>query len=264
VGLQAGETDAKVEGYWGCSKRHYKELESPEEIAEKAIQRTVRQLGAKKIKTQNVPAVFEPSITSGVLGFLFACVSGTAIYQKASYLFGKLGQKIGNELVTVYDDALMPGKLGSKPFDSEGVPCQRTPVINKGVLENYLCNTYAAKKLKLKSTGNCQGGGVGFHNFYLQPGRHEPEEIIQSVERGLLLTRTIGHGLNPVTGDISRGAYGLWIEKGEIAYPVTEITVSGNLGRMLNEVEMVGNDLDFRGPVAGPTIKIREITVGGI
>ena len=263
VGLQAGDTDSKVEEYWYCSKCHFKDLESPEEIAGKAVARTVRQLGARKIKTQNVPVVFEPEMTASLLGFLFSCISGMSIYQKASFLVDRLGQKIGNELITVINDGLMPGKLGSQPFDSEGVPTQTTTVIDKGVLKNYLCNTYAARKLKLTSTGNCSGGGVGAHNFYLQPGKNTPEEIIKSVEKGLLLTRTIGHGLNPVTGDISRGAYGLWIEKGEIIYPVAEITISGNLGKILNEIEMVGNDLDFRSSVAGPTIRVKELTIGG-
>jgi PmbA protein len=263
VGLQAGKTNERVEGYWYSSKRHFKELETPEEIAKKAVERTVRQLGAKKIKTQNVPVVLEPDMTAGLLSFLFSCVSGISIYQKSSFLVDKLGQKIGNDLVTVVDDGLMPGKLGTRPFDSEGIPTQTTFVINKGVLENYLCNAYAARKLKLKSTGNCSGRGVGPNNFYLKPGKHSPEEIIKSVDNGLILIRTIGHGLNPVTGDISRGAFGLWIEKGEIVYPVSEITISGNLGKILNDIEMVGNDIDFRNRFAGPTIKIKEMTISG-
>ncbi|MCP2604821.1 TldD/PmbA family protein [Candidatus Aminicenantes bacterium AH-873-B07] len=264
IGLQAGETDARVEGYWYCARRHLRELETPEEIAKKAVERTVRQLGAKKIKTQNVPVVLEPNMTSELLAFLFTCVSGISIYQKASFLADKLGEKIGNDLITIIDDGLMPGKLGTRPFDSEGVPTQKTIVIKKGVLESYLCNTYAARKLKLKSTGNCSGKGVGPNNFYLMPDKYSPEEIIKSVDKGLLLIRTIGHGLNPVTGDISRGAFGLWIEKGEIVYPVSEITISGNLSKILNQIEMVGNDLDFRSRCAGPTIKIGEMTISGI
>jgi len=264
VFLQAGETDAKVESGWWSSKRHFEDLEIPEEIAKKAVQRTVRQLGARKIETQNVPMILEPEMTGGVLRFLFECIAGTSIYRKASFLVDKLGEKIAGDAITVIDDGLMPGKLGTKPFDSEGVPTQVTPVIEKGILKNYLCNTYAARKLSLMSTGNCAGGGVSPNNFYLKPGEHTPEEIIKSVDKGLLLIRTIGHGLNAVTGDISRGAFGLWIENGEIAFPVSEITVSGNLGKMLNEIEMIGNDLDFRGSIAGPTIKISEITLGGI
>lgn len=264
VALQAGETNAKVEGFWFSSKRHFKELESPEKIAKKAVERTVRQLGAKKIETQNVPVVVEPFMTSGILEFLFECVAGTSIYRKASLFVDKLGQKIADERVTIIDDALMPGKFGSRPFDSEGVPTQTTPVIESGVLKNYLCNTYAARKLNMKSTGNCRGSGVGANNFYLKPGKHTPEEIIKSVDKGLLLTQTLGQGMNPVTGDISLGAFGMWIEQGEIVYPVSEITISANLGKILNEIEMIGNDLDFRDRFAGPTLRFKEATIGGI
>jgi PmbA protein len=263
LGLLAGETDNQVEDYWSSSKLHFKELDSPEEVANRAVERTVRQIKPRKIKTQKVPVIFEPTMTSWLLGFLFACVSGVSIYQKTSFLVDKLGERIGNERVTVYDDGLMPGRLGTRPFDAEAVPSQKTLVVDKGVLKNYLCNTYAARKLKLKSTGSSSGTGISPSNFYLQPGKIPPEEIVSSMEKGLILIRTIGHGLNPVTGDISRGAFGLWVEKGEIVYPVSEITISGNLGEILNNIEMVGNDLDFRSPLAGPTIKVSKMTVAG-
>jgi PmbA protein len=264
LGLQAGETDSRVEDFWFSTKRHFHELESAEEVAKKAIERTVRQLRPRKIRTQKVPVIFEPMMTSWLMGFLFSCVSGISIYQKSSFLINKLGKRIGNEKVTVFDDGLLPGKLGSKPFDSEGVPCQKTSVIERGILKNYLCNTYAARKLKLKSTGNAAGTSMSPHNFYLQPGNQTPKEIISSLDKGLILIRTLGHGLNPVTGDISRGAFGLWVEKGEIAYPVSEITISGNLGDILNRIDLVGNDLDFYTPLAGPTIKIQDLTVAGL
>ena len=264
LGLQAGETDNRVEDFWFSSRRYFNELESAEEVAKKAIERTVRQLKPRKIKTQKVPVVFEPLMTSWLLGFLFSCVSGVSVYQKTSFLANKLRKRIGNEKVTIFDNGLLPSKLGSKPFDSEGVPCQKTPVVENGILKNYLCNTYAARKLRLKSTGNAAGTSVSPHNFYLQPGNHTPEEIIASVDKGLILIRTLGHGLNPVTGDISRGAFGLWVEKGEIAYPVSEITISGNLGEILNQIDMVGNDLNFYTSLAGPTIKIQELTVAGL
>lgn len=263
LGLQAGETDSKVEDGWFSAKRYFYQLERPEDVAKKAVERTVRQLNPRKIKSQNVPVVFEPMMTSWLLGFLFACVSGTSIYQKTSFLADKLGQRIGNEKVTVIDDGLMPGLLGTRPFDSEGVPSQKTLVVDKGILRNYLCNTYAARKLKLQSTGNADGAGVGPGNFYLIPGEISPEKIISSLDKGLILIRTLGHGLNPVTGDISRGAFGLWVEKGQIVYPVSEITISGNLGEVLNKIEVVGNDLDFRVPVAGPTVLVQELTVAG-
>jgi len=263
LGLQAGETDSRVEDGWFSAKRYFHQLESSEEVAKKAVERTARQLNPRKIKSQNVPIVFEPMMTSWLLGFLFACVSGTSIYQKTSFLVDKLGKRIGNDKVTVIDDGLIPGLLGTRPFDSEGVPSQKTLVVDKGILKNYLCNTYAARKLKLQSTGNADGAGVGPSNFYLIPGETPPEKIISSLDKGLILIRTIGHGLNPVTGDISRGAFGLWVEKGEIVYPVSEITISGNLGDILNKIEAVGNDLDFRVPVAGPTVLVQEMTVAG-
>ena len=263
VGLQAGDTDNKVEDSWFSSKRHFKDLASPEDIARKAVERTVRQLRPRKIRTQNVPVIFEPTQTSWLIGFLFGCVSGTAVYQKATFLAGKLGQKIGNGLVTVVDDGLMPGELGTRPFDSDGLPSRRTMVVEKGILKNFLCNTYAARKLKLESTGNADGGGVSPNNFFLEPGKAAARDIIAGTAKGLILIRTLGHGLNSVSGDISRGAFGLWVENGEIAYPVSEITISGNLGTILNAIEVVGNDLEFFSPVTGPTLKVAEMTVAG-
>ncbi len=263
VGLQAGDTDNLVEDFWFSSKRHFRELLTPEEVARIAVARTVRQIKPRKIATQKAPVIFEPTMTGWLLGFLFGCVSGTAIYQKASFLEGKLGRRIGNDRVTVFDDGCLPKLLGTRPFDSDGVPCRKTPVVERGVLKNYLCNAYAARKLKLRSTGNADGSGVSPTNFYLQAGNTAAQDMISSTERGLLLIRTLGHGLNPVSGDISRGAFGLWIEKGEIVYPVSEITISGNLGEILECVESVGNDLAFLGPVAGPTIKIKEMMIAG-
>lgn len=263
VGLQAGGTDDRVEDYWFSTERFFSDLESPETIAKKAVERTVRQLNPRKIQTQVVPVIFEPTMTAWLLGFLFACASGTAVYQKVSFLADRLGQRIGNEKITVIDDGLMPGRLGSRPFDSEGVSCRRTTVVDKGVLSSYLCNTYAARKLKLETTGNADGTGVSPNNFYLVPGSSPLQDIISSTKKGFILIRTIGHGLNSVTGDISRGAFGLWVEGGEIAYPVSEVTIAGNLEKILNQVEMVGNDLEFRGPICGPTIKVGELTVAG-
>lgn len=263
LGLQAGETDNKVEGSWSSAKRHFKDLETPEQIASTCVERTVRQLNPHKIRTQVAPVIFEPPMTSWLLGFLFACISGNAIYQRTSFLTGRLGEKIADEQISVTDDGLMSGMLGTTPFDSEGVHSQKTKIIDKGILKNYLCNTYAARKLKLKSTGSADGSGIGPHNFYLHNGTLSPQNIISKMDKGLILIRTIGHGLNPINGDISRGAFGLWVEKGEIVYPVSEITISGNLGYILNSIENIGNDLEFRSPIAGPTIKIGELTIAG-
>ena len=260
VHIQAGKDPEKVEDGWHAFARAYKVLDSPELVAQKALERTTRLLGARKVKTQNVPVVFEPRMTGELLRFLYNCISGTAIYRRQSFLVDKLDQKIGNNLVTVIDNGLLPGAPGTKPFDDEGVPIRKTIVIEKGILKNYLFDTYSARRLKMKSTGNASGP----NNFHLTAGKHTPEEITKSVDKGLLLTNMMGMGLNPVTGDISRGAFGLWIEKGEIAYPVSEITISGNLAKILQDIEMVGNDLRFDRNITGPTDKIGEMTVGGI
>jgi PmbA protein len=265
VGLQAGDTDHRVEDSWSSSKRHFRDLETPEEIAKKAVARTVRQLGPRKIRTQSVPVIFEPTQTAWLMGFLFGCVTGTAVYQKATFLEGQLGRRIAGERITVVDDALIPGELGSHPFDSDGQPSRRTVVVEKGVLKSYLCNHYAATKLGLQSTGSADGGGVAPANFFLEPGEGamSPAEIVAGTTKGLLLIRTLGHGLNSVTGDISRGAFGMWIEDGAIAFPVSEVTISGNLGRILQSIEAVGTDLEFHSPVTGPTVKVSEMTVAG-
>ncbi|HNS04676.1 MAG TPA: TldD/PmbA family protein [Candidatus Saccharicenans sp.] len=264
LGLQAGDGNQLVEDYWFSSARHLKDLASPEEIARKAIERTARQLNTRKIETQEVPVIFEPTMTSWLLAFLFQCVSGQAVYQRTTFLADRLGEKIGNDKILVLDDGLLPGKLGSRPFDAEGVPTQTTRVIDAGVLKNFLCDTYAGRKLGLASTGNAEPEGIGPNNFYLERGQATPEQIIRSTRKGLLLTRTIGQGLNPVTGDISRGASGLWIEDGEIAFPVSEIAISGNLKAVLNSIEMIGSDLDFSSQICGPSIKIAEMTVAGL
>jgi PmbA protein len=263
VGLQAGDTDNRVEDSWSSSKRHFGDLESPEAIARKAVERTVRQLKPRKIKTQNVPVIFEPTQTAWLMGFLFGCITGTAVYQKATFLAGKLDRRIGNERITVVDDGLLPGELGSHPFDSDGLPTRRTVVVERGILKSYLCNHYAARKLGLRSTGNADGNGVGPNNFYLEPGKETPADIVAGTKRGLILIRTLGHGLNSVTGDISRGAFGLWVEDGEVVYPVSEVTISGNLGRILEGIEAVGRDLEFHSPVTGPTVRVAELTVAG-
>jgi len=158
------------------------------------------------------------------------------------------------------DDGLIPAAPGTRPFDGEGVPTRRTPVIERGYLRSYLLDTYSGRKLGMRSTANASGP----NNFYLEPGPHSVEEILASVEKGLLVTATMGQGFNAATGDFSRGAFGLWIEHGQVVHPVAEVTISGNLGTMLRNVEMVGNDLHLRHSVIGPTIKIAEMTVAGL
>jgi PmbA protein len=199
-------------------------------------------------------------MTGRLLGFLSYCLYGQLIYMNQSFLTDKLNARIGPDFLNVIDDALMTEGLASLPFDSEGVPCRKKYLIESGIIKSYLLDTYSANKLKMKSTGNA-GGAT---NLYIPAGESSPEEIIKSVDKGLLLTSTIGQGTNPVTGDISTGAFGIWIEKGELAYQVAEITISGNLGKMLNGIQMIGSDLKFISPIIGPTLKIDEMTISGV
>jgi PmbA protein len=257
--FQAGEGENLFQDGWYDGATSLGALMDPESLAKKAVGRVVRLVGARKVETQNVPVVFEPPMTAQILGFLGRCLGGPSVDRRQSFLVGRIGEKVGNERVNVVDDATLAGGRGTWPFDDEGVPAARTAVLEKGVLKSYLLDTYYGKKLGMKSTGNSSGPT----NLYWAAGDKTPEQIIASVDRGLLLTGTLGQGTVPTTGDISVGAFGLWIEKGEVAFPVAEITISGNLGEMLGKVEMVGSDLEFRRAVTGPTVKFAEMTVGG-
>jgi PmbA protein len=254
--------------YWYSSARNYKGLEEAETVGRIAAERALRRLGAVKVETQRVPVIFEPRTARTLLGNIFDAVDGRAIYRKASFLAGKLGEKIADERITLIDDGTIPGLFGSSPFDDEGVPTRRTPVIERGVLKNYLLNTYTARKLGMKTTGNASRGitgnaGIGHGNFFLEAGTRTPEEIIRGVKNGFYVTELIGSGVNTVTGDYSRGAVGIWIRDGERAFPVSEVTIASTLQEMLNGIAEIGNDLEFLSSVSAPTIVLGEMTVAG-
>ena len=254
--------------YWYSVAMTLKKLESPEHVGEVAAKRTIRRLGARKIKTQKLPIVFENTVAGSLIGHIFEAVNGDSVYRGASYLAGKLGEKIAGDHVTVIDDGTMIGGFGTAPFDGEGIPTRRTVVIEKGVLKSYLLNTYTAKKLGLQTTGNASRGlagtpGIGPGNYFLEPGKKTPKEIIAGIPEGLYITEFLGHGANLVTGDYSRGASGLWISGGELTYPVEEITVAGNLKEMFFNISEIASDLEFRGAMASPTIRIDGLIVGG-
>jgi PmbA protein len=254
--------------YWYSSNRKFACLESPKAVGEKAAQRALRRLGARKVKTCDVPIVFDPEISASLVRNLSSAISGYALYKGASFLVGKLGAQIGSELVTVVDDGTILGALGSRPFDGEGLPTRSKTIVEKGRLQSYLLDTYSGRKLGMASTGNASRSvgeppGVAPSNFYLAPGMHSPAAIIRSVKQGFYVTELIGFGVNMVTGDYSRGAVGLWIEDGELSYPVEEVTIAGNLKEMFQNIEMVGDDLEMRGRIAAPTIKVSQMTVAG-
>jgi len=268
VPIAQDDKGAMQRDYWFSVARSLNLLESPEEVGKIAAHRALRRLGARKVKTQHVPVIFDPLVATSILEHIFEGVNGDSVYRGASFLAGKLGQSIASPKVTVIDDGTMKGGFGTSPFDGEGVPTRRTMVIDKGVLTSYLLNTYSAKKLGLQTTGNASRGlagtpGIGPGNYFLQPGNKTPQQLIAEVKDGLYVTEFLGMGVNLVTGDYSRGASGLWISGGELAYPVEEITVAGNLKEMFMNISEVGNDLEFRGAVAAPTIRIDGLTVGG-
>jgi PmbA protein len=253
--------------YWYTSARAASKLESADEVGRKAAERAVRRLNPRKIPTQKAAILFEPRTARSLLGDLFDAVNGGAIYRHASFLAGKLGEKIAAEALTIVDDPTLPGLFGSSPFDDEGVISRRTVVIEKGVLKSYLLNSYSARKLGLKTTGNASRGvtgnaGVGPGNFFIEAGERSPESILGGLRTGLFVTELIGGDTNTVTGDYSSGAAGMWIENGELAYPVSEITIAGNMKQMLLDVE-IGADLEFRGSIASPSLLIREMTISG-
>src|SRR5579885_2839542 len=264
----ARQGESMERDYWFSLARGLAGLEPPEQIGRIAAARALRRLGAVKVETQKVPVVFEPRTARSLLDHIFEAVHGVAVYRQESFLAGRLGQKVASENLTVIDDGTIPGRFGTSPFDDEGVPTRRTVVIERGVLKSYLLNTYTARKLGLKTTGNASRGlagnaGIGHGNFYAEQGVEPPEGILAGIRNGFYVTELMGFGVNIVTGDYSRGAAGMWIRDGELAFPVSEVTIAGNLREMFQGLAAVGSDLEFRGSSAAPTLLIAEMTVGG-
>ena len=267
--------------YWYSSARSARLLESPEAIGQEAARRALRRLGARRVPTQQCPVVFAPEIARSLMGNLLSAADGDAIYRNASMFAGKLGEQVAGENITMIDDGTMvfdhtlsngetlrTGGFGTAPFDGDGLPTRRTVIIERGILKNLMLNTYTARKLNMQSTGKASRGlagapGIGGGNYFLEPGSETPEKIIADVPNGLYVVQTMGFGVNLVTGDYSQGASGLWIENGELTYPVEEITIAGNLKEMFRNVSAIGNDLEFRSSGAVPTVRIEGMTVAG-
>jgi PmbA protein len=264
----AAENGSMQRDHWFSANRKLAGLEAPADVGRKAAERALRRLNARQVRTCEVPVVFDQQTAASLLGHLAAAVSGDAVYKGLSFLAGKLGQRIAPEIVTVVDDGRLDGGLASKPFDGEGLPTRRNVIAERGGLASYLCDSYTARKLGTASTGNASRsvGGVPHPaptNFVLEPGTTSPQEIIGSVKSGFYVTELIGFGVNGTTGDYSRGAAGLWIEDGQLTFPVEQVTIAGNLLSMYDAIEVIGNDLDLRRTVAAPTLKIGRMTVAG-
>ncbi|MDP9111065.1 MAG: TldD/PmbA family protein [Candidatus Eremiobacteraeota bacterium] len=254
---------AKRTGSYGTAGRALATLESPDSIARKAVRRTVEMFGARKPDTMRVPVIFDRDVAAAVLSDIFAAVSAANAAVGNSWLADRVGERIGSDLVTIVDDGRMPGKLGSSPFDGEGVATQRTVVFEGGVLKTLLYDTYYARKLGALSTGNSNGSGVGPNNFYLARGNQSLEELIASTERGILVLDTIGFATEHASGTYSRGARGMYIEKGEIAYPIDEFTVAGTYAGILAGIDGLADDLRFDAGVVAPSFRVAEMTISG-
>lgn len=264
----AGQGDEKQRDYWMTVGRRLSSLEEPDAVGRHAAQRALRRLKGRSVATCEVPVIFDPLTAASLVGHIAACLSGYSIYRKSSFLAGRLGEQVGSSKVSVIDDGLLPGGLGSKPFDGEGLPTRRNVLISKGSIESYLLDTYSGRKLGMPSTGSASRGagsapGAGATNLWLEPGERSQEEMIAGIDKGLLVTELIGMGFNAVTGDYSRGAAGLWIEKGEVVHAVEEITIASDFGSMLMNIEAVGSDLLWLGAVASPSVLVSNMTVAG-
>jgi len=259
----------KRNGYWYSSERSLHRLADAEEIGRIAARRTVDQLGARKIATRQAPVVFEPMMTISLMGNLAGCATGGALYRGATFLADKKGAALGSALVNITDDPTRSGGLGSRPFDGEGVGTRRNVVFGGGVFSGFLFDCYTARRTGNTTTGNAQRGiegspAPGPSTLVFEAGETSSDAIIGGVSEGLYVTTLMGNGFNPVTGDYSRGAGGFWIENGKIAYPVTEINISGHMEQMLSGVDAVGSDLQWFGSSAAPTIRVREMTISGL
>jgi PmbA protein len=260
----ARENGCMQRAHWMSVAHRLADLEDAAAVGRRAAERALRRLGARRVATCEVPVIFDPLTAPSLLRHLAACISGYAIYRQSSFLAGKLGERVASPLVTVIDDGRLPGGLASRPFDGEGLPTRRNTVVEGGALATYLLDSYSARKVGGRPTGNAAAPGVAPTNLWLEPGERSLDEIVADTPRGLLVTELIGMGFNPVTGDYSRGAAGLWIEGGELAHPVEEVTIAGNLADMLVAIDAVGSDLLWLSPVAAPPLRVARMTLAGL
>ncbi|MPZ50088.1 MAG: TldD/PmbA family protein [Dehalococcoidia bacterium] len=272
IGMEAICDDAegkKRNDHWYSTERALHRLETPEEVGRKAAARAVAKLGARKVGTTAVPVVWEAPVAHALLRIIAGAVSGEALYRRSTFLAELEGQQVASALLSFTDDPLLPGRIGSRPFDGEGVTSRRVPVFEGGVFRNFLFDSYNARRLGRKTTGAAQRGissepSPGTSNFVMEAGQTPPEALYADIEEGLLLTDLMGFGVNMTTGDFSRGAQGFWIEKGQLTFPVTEINLSGNLKDMLAGIDAAGSDLLWRGSSAAPSLRMQQLTVSGL
>lgn len=245
--------------YWYTVARDPADLESAEAVGHKAAERTVARLGARPLSTRQCPVVYAAEVATGLVGHFLAAIRGGNLYRKASFLVDSLGKPVFPDFVHIHEEPHIPKGIGSAPYDTEGVATYAHDLIREGVVASYILDSYSARKLGLKSTGNA--GGV--HNVIVDSGPLDRTALLREMGTGLLVTELMGHGINLVTGDYSRGASGFWVENGEIQYPVEEITIAGNLRDMFRQIEAIGCDVDRRGNIRTGSIWLKQMTVAG-
>ena len=255
-----GESNGDMErDYWYSAARDAADLESIEEIGRTAASRTVRRLGARKIKTDTAPVLFSPEVARGFIGHAIGAIAGGAQYRRSSFLLNAAGEKIFPDFMQIQERPHIPKALSSAPFDAEGVATADRDIVTNGILEGYILSSYSARRLGLATTGNAGGA----HNLLVPGNAGDMESIIKSMDRGLLVNELIGHGVNAVTGDYSRGVVGYWIEGGEIAYPVHEVTVAGNLRDLYQRIIAIGDDQDLRGGIRCGSLLVESMKIAG-
>ena len=255
----AGVGDSMQRDYWYSSARRLGDLDTPVQVGDQAARRTLRRLGARRVPTCKVPVIYEAPVASSLLGHFISAISGGALYRKASFLLDHLDKKIFPEFVRIHEQPLIVGGMGSAAFDGEGVATSARDIVSDGILRGYVLGSYSARRLDMQTTGNA--GGV--HNLTIDTGDQNLEQMISGIDKGFLVTELIGFGINNVTGDYSRGAAGLWIENGEIAYPVEEVTVAGNLKDIFQNIAAIGNDVDPRRSTRCGSILVEGLTIAG-
>jgi PmbA protein len=257
--LIAGKGDAMQRDDWYESARDPAELAAPETVGRHAGERALKRVGARKISTTQVPVLFESPVAPSLLGHFVSAVSGSSLYRKSSFLVDSSGQQIFAPFVKISDLPHIKKGLASSAFDDEGVATQVRDVVLDGVVQGYFLGSYSARKLGLSSTGNAGGN----HNLIMRDTGEDFAGLLRKMGRGLLVTELMGQGVNAVTGDYSRGASGYWVEGGEIAYPVQEITIAGNLKDMFRSIVAVGSDINRRGSRQCGSVLIEKMTVAG-
>jgi len=257
--LIAGRGDEMQRDYWYTVARRAEDLESPAAVGRRAAERALRRVGARRVGTRSVPVIFVAELARGFLGHLVGAIRGAAQYRKASFLLDAAGTQVLPEWFDIDERPHVPRALGSAPFDAEGVATRDRALVAGGILQGYVLSSYSARRLGLRTTGNA--GGI--HNLLVRPGEAGLEDLMRQMGRGLVVTELMGHGINAVTGDYSRGASGFWVEGGEIVHPVQEVTIAGNLKTLFTDIQAVGSDVDRRGVIQTGSLLIGRMTVAG-